>query len=66
MPSRSAGPILPLRKRGRPKKAPTVQVQVRMVATAYDAYCRTALSARVPVRTVLRHVLELHAPAPKA
>jgi uncharacterized protein (DUF4415 family) len=63
MPSHhSPGPILPMRKRGRPRQAPTTVVHLRISAAAFDAYARAAVSARVSVRSVLRHVLELRAP----
>jgi hypothetical protein len=37
-------------------------VHLRISAAAFDAYARAAVSARVSVRSVLRHVLELRAP----
>jgi hypothetical protein len=40
----------------------TIVVSVRISAAAYDRYCQTALKARVQVRTVLQHILTMHAP----
>lgn len=62
-PAASGARIIGYRKRGQPRKAQTLVVNVRIRADVYDAYCRAALKSRQPVRSVLRHVLTLHAPA---
>lgn len=51
------------RKRGRPRKRyALVQVTVNLSPRTYDAYCRVALRAGLPLAVVLRHVLRHHAP----
>lgn len=56
-------PVIGYRKRGRPRKAQTMVIKVRLGVDVYDAYCRVALKSRQPVRSVLRHVLTIHAPS---
>jgi hypothetical protein len=48
--------------RGRPRSARTLVINVRLTEDVYDAYCRSALRSRVPVRQVLRRVLSRYAP----
>ncbi len=50
------------RRRGRPRKEDCLVIQVRLTMSIYDAYIKAALKAQVPVRSVMRHVLEKHAP----
>jgi hypothetical protein len=50
-------------KRGRPRLNRTLVVNVRLTIATYDAYCRCAVQSGQDVRTILRHVLTLHAPS---
>lgn len=47
----------PKRKRGRPRKPPTMIVSMRMLVSEYDWYCQEARRSRQPVRHLLRAVL---------
>jgi hypothetical protein len=50
------------RKRGRPRKARTVVIHLRVNVDDYDAYCIVANRAGVAVLDVMRHVLHVNAP----
>lgn len=64
VPSTGEGGVPPKRKRGRKKLEGTLIINVRLPISIYDIYCRVALRMRpgTKVRTVLRHVLTIHAP----
>jgi hypothetical protein len=51
------------KKRGRPRKRATMVVNVRIPVDVYDAYCRCAHHHDAYVRSILRHILTLHAPS---
>ena len=53
----------PSRPRGRPRKRGTTVVTVRLSTEALDRYCRLALRADIHVRSVIRRILEKHAPS---
>lgn len=51
------------RPRGRPlAKKKSERVKLRIYTTALDAYCIQSTLIDVPVRTLMRRVLEQHAP----
>lgn len=49
-------------KGGRPRKAHTLVINVRVPDHVYDAYCRAALRVDEDVREVMRTVLTYYAP----
>lgn len=51
------GEAAPSAGRGRPRKEPTLVVCVRITESEYDACCRRAGLARVPVRSVMRRAI---------
>lgn len=50
--------------RGRRPKEPTTVLNLRISNSIYDRYICCARRSRIPVRTLLRRVLTLHAPPP--
>lgn len=48
--------------RGRRPKEPTTVLNLRISNSIYDRYICCARRSRIPVRTLLRHVLTQHAP----
>lgn len=48
--------------RGRPRKEPTLVLNFRIPISVYDAYIRYALRHRLPVRSIVRHIVTLHRP----
>jgi hypothetical protein len=49
-------------KGGRPKKAQTSVVNVRIPDNIYDAYCKASVRTDIDVRTIMRQVLTFYAP----
>jgi hypothetical protein len=48
---------------GRERKPKPEPVLVLLPMDVYDRYCRVALRAKIPLRSVLRDLLILHAPS---
>lgn len=57
-----ASTLAPRSKGGRPRKAKTSVVSVRIPDHIYDSYIKTALRTDIDVRTILRQVLTFYAP----
>lgn len=50
------------RPRGRPRKAATEVVNVRIPVHVYEAYIKTAFRVDEDVRTIMRNILTYYAP----
>jgi hypothetical protein len=65
-PAKATEPVEPSgrerRKAGRPRKAQTAVISVRIADHVYDAYCKTSLRTDIDVRTIMRQVLTFYAP----
>jgi hypothetical protein len=62
----AAGGPPPKKKRGRKRKIGTLVINVRIPIDVYDRYCIVAQRTRpgpISVRSVLRHIITLHAPS---